>query len=129
MRFCLRCVCYKYVLYNCIQNVKMIVSKYSSGVQYTPNFRNAEKRRLISNSQWNILVHSLNSVTKNGQVQFFKFYFCLCKVNCNTAFSKWYFLHARGWSISNPASLFLRANILADPTSEPNSPQPNHVII
>ena len=107
----------------------MIVSKYSSGMQYAPDFKNAEKRKLISNSQWNMLMHSLNRVTKNGQVQFFKFYFCLCKVNCNTAFSKRYFLHARGWLISNSASLFLRANILADPTSEPNSPQPSHVTL
>ena len=44
----------------------MIVSKYSSGVQYGLDFRNAEKRKPISNSQWNILLHFLHSVTKNG---------------------------------------------------------------
>ena len=46
----------------------MMISKYSSGVQYASDFRNTEKRKLISNSQWNILLHSLHRVTRNRQV-------------------------------------------------------------
>ena len=60
-------MCLLQIRINCVRNVKMIVSNYISRVQYAPDFGNTEKGKLISNSQWDILLHSLHSFTRNEQ--------------------------------------------------------------
>ena len=60
-------MCLLQIRINCVRNEKMIVSDYIFRVQYAPDFGNMEKGKLISNSQWNILLHSLHSFTRNEQ--------------------------------------------------------------